>query len=144
VDLRLGAAVVLVSQATHPSGSSRATLRDTSTKISVRINNNFRGSSLSSSSSSAARTTNRDETSTRDRTTRHLSFPLQQPIRIVRQPQHKEEAKDVSTMENKATRRCNAQRKVAQLQSAAMPQQDRMHLSKEQTTVDSSAPSMER
>jgi hypothetical protein len=91
VDRRLGAAVVLVSQAIHPSSSSRVTLKVTSTST----NNSSRGSSLSSSSSTV-KATNREETSTSDRTTRHLSFLSQQPTR---QRQRKEEAMDVSERE---------------------------------------------
>jgi hypothetical protein len=51
VDLRSGAAVVPVSQATHPSSSSRVTPRDTntSTSINISISSSFRGSFLSSS-----------------------------------------------------------------------------------------------
>jgi hypothetical protein len=108
VDRKPGAAVVPISQVIHPSSSSRVTLRDTSTRISVCINIDYIGSSLSNST---AKTTYTEEVSTRGRITRHLAFLPQQPIRIVRRPQLKEEAKDVSTVENKATRRRIAQRK---------------------------------
>jgi hypothetical protein len=148
VDLRLGAAVIPVFQAIHPSSSSRVTLRDTNTStninINVSINSSIRGSSLSGSSSSTARTTNREETSTRGRTTRHLAFLPQQPIRAIRQPQHKEEAEDVPTVGNKATGRRIGQRKQLNSSQHPVPQQDRMHLSKEQTIVDSPVPSMKR
>jgi hypothetical protein len=40
VDLRPGAAAVLVSQATHPSNSSRITLKDTRTNTSINVNIN--------------------------------------------------------------------------------------------------------
>jgi hypothetical protein len=51
---------------------------------------------------------------------------------------------DVSTMRNKATGRRIAQRKQLSNSQLPMPQQDRMHLSKEQTTVANLVPSMER
>jgi hypothetical protein len=110
VDRRLGAAAIPVSQAIHPSGSRRVTLKDTSTSISISTNNSIRGSPLSSSSSNA-RTTNREEISTSDRTTKHLAILPQQPIRATKQRQRKEEATDVSTVGNKVTGRIIAQRK---------------------------------
>jgi hypothetical protein len=57
-----------ISQATHPGGSSRVTLKDTGISTSSSI----RGSSHNSSST--ARATSREETSTSNRTTRHLAF----------------------------------------------------------------------
>jgi hypothetical protein len=108
VDASLAATVVPVSQAIHPNCSSRVTPRDTSTSINVSINNS---SFLSNSSSSTARTTNREEVSIRGRTVRHLTFLLQQLIRMVRWPQCKEKAEDVSSVENKATGCRIAQRK---------------------------------
>jgi hypothetical protein len=101
VDLRPRVAVVPVTQAIHHNNSSKVTLKDTSI--------NVRGSSLSSSST--IRTTSKEEISTSARTTRHLAFPPQQPIRATRQRQHKEEVVDVSIMGNKATGRIIAQRK---------------------------------
>jgi hypothetical protein len=98
VDRRPGAAVVPVSQAIHPSSSSRVTLRDTS----VHINSNYRGSTLNSSSSTAS-TANQEETSIRGRVVRHLAFLPQQPNRIARQNQRKEETENASIMENKVT-----------------------------------------
>jgi hypothetical protein len=100
VDRRPGAVVAPVSQAIHPSSSSRVTLRDTNTRISVRINSNFRGSPLSSISSTA-RIVNQEEVSTRGRTTKHLAFLTQQLMRTIRQSQSKEEADDVSIVESK-------------------------------------------
>jgi hypothetical protein len=99
-----------------------ATHRD----ISSRINSRLRGST--SSHSSTLKTINQEETNTRARTVRHLAFQPQQLIRIVRQPQCKE---DVSIMENKATRHRIAQRKQLNNSQLLMSQQDRMHPSKE-------------
>jgi hypothetical protein len=78
------------------------THRDTSIRVSVRINSSFRGSTHSSSS--IVRTASKEVTSIRGRTTRHLAFLPQQRIRTTKQPQHKEEAEDAYTVENKATR----------------------------------------
>jgi hypothetical protein len=75
----MGAAAVLVSQATHPNNSSRVTLKD----VSTSINSSSRGSSLSSNNNTAS-TTNREETSINERTTKHLAFLPQQPIRAIR------------------------------------------------------------
>jgi hypothetical protein len=145
VDLRLGAAVVPISQAIHPNNSRRVTLKDinTNASINVSINSSTRDNSLSSSRSTA-RTTNREETSISDRTTSHLTFLSQQPIRATKQLQRKEEAVDVSTMGKQATGRRIAQRKQLSSSQLLMPLQDKMHLSKETTTVDSLVPSMER
>jgi hypothetical protein len=60
------------------------------------------------------------------------------------QLQCKEEAADVSTVWNKVTGRIIAQRKQLSSSQLLMPLQDRMHLSKEATTVGSLMPSMER
>jgi hypothetical protein len=51
---------------------------------------------------------------------------------------------DVSTMEKQITGRLIVQRKQLSSSQLLMPLQDRMHLGKEQTTVDSPVPSMER
>jgi hypothetical protein len=61
-----------VSQAIHPSSSSRVTLRDISTRTSARISSNSRGSSLSSSSTASI--INWEEISIRGRAVRHLAF----------------------------------------------------------------------
>jgi hypothetical protein len=133
VDLRLGAATVPISQAIHPSNSSKVTLKDTSISINGNIN-----------SSSTIRTTNKEETSMSDRTTRHLAFLPQQPIIATKQLQRKEEAVNVSTVWNKATGQLIAQTKQLNSSQLPKPLQDRMHLSKEQTIVDNPMPSMER
>jgi hypothetical protein len=51
---------------------------------------------------------------------------------------------DVSTVGNKVTRQIIAQRKQLSSSQLPMPLQDRMHLSKEQITVDSLVPSTKR
>jgi hypothetical protein len=91
VDLSLGAAIAPVSQATHLNNSSR---------ISVRLNNSFRGSTLSTSSR-IARTVRQEEVSSRGRISRHLVFLPQQPTRAVKQPQCKE-VEHVFIVESKA------------------------------------------
>jgi hypothetical protein len=77
------------------------THRDISIRVSARISSSLRDSTHSSNS--IVRTASREVTSIRGRTTRHLAFLPQQRIRTTKQPQHKEEAEDVSTVENKAT-----------------------------------------
>jgi hypothetical protein len=109
VDPSLGATVVPVSQATHLNSSGMATHMGISSRISARISSRPRDST--SSRNSTVRTINQEETNIRGRTVMHLAFLPQQLIRMVRQPQCKEEAEDVSTVENKATRCRIAQRK---------------------------------
>jgi hypothetical protein len=132
VDLRPKAAVVPVTHAIHPNNSSKVTLKDTS--ISVSTSSSIRGSSLSSSSNTA-RTTNREEISKSDRTTRHLAFLSQQPIRVNRQHQRREEATDVSTMGNKATGSIIVQRKQPSSSQLSTPQQDKKHHNKHEEAV---------
>jgi hypothetical protein len=98
VDHSPGASVALASQAVHLSKAGLVTHRDISIRVSVRINNSFRGSTHNSSS--IVRIASREVISIRNRTTRHLAFLPPQQIRTTRQPQHKEEAEDVSTVEN--------------------------------------------
>jgi hypothetical protein len=93
VDLSLGAAIALVSRATHLSSSDR-----TSAYLS---NSSFRGSTLNTSSR-IARTINQEEVSSRGRISRHLASPPQQPTKAVKQPQFKAEAEHVSIVESKA------------------------------------------
>jgi hypothetical protein len=64
VDLSLGAAIALVSQATHLSSSSR---------ISACLSSSFRGSTLSINSR-IARTVSQEEVSSKGRISRHLAF----------------------------------------------------------------------
>jgi hypothetical protein len=110
----LGVAVVLATQATYLSNSSKVT----STSISVRTSrSSTRGSFLSSSST--VRTTNKEEINTSVRATRQPVFLPQQPTRTIKQRQLKEEVVYVSTMGNKAIGRIIAQRK--QLSSSQLP-----------------------
>jgi hypothetical protein len=131
VDLRLGVAVVLASQETHLSNSSKVT----STSISVRTSNSSTKGSFLTSSSSIARTTSRQEIITSVRATRHLAFLPQQPIRTTKQLQCKEEVVRVSTVGNKAIGRTIAQRKRLSSSQLPMPQSGRMQCNKEATTV---------
>jgi hypothetical protein len=108
----LGVAVVLATQATHLSNSSKVT----STSISVRTRcSSTRGNFLSSSST--VRTTSKEEISTSVRGTRQPVFLPQQPTRAIKQL--KEEVVHVSTVGNKAIGRIIAQRK--QLSSSQLP-----------------------
>jgi hypothetical protein len=110
MDLRPGAAVIPATQTTDLNSSSKVTLKDTSISISASTSSSIRGSSLSSSS---VRTTNKEEINTSNRTTRHLAFLPQQPIRATRQRQcqRKEEVVDVSIVGNKVTRQITTRRK---------------------------------
>jgi hypothetical protein len=101
VDHSPGASAAPASQEIHLSKASLVTHRDISIRVSVCINSSFRGSTHSSSS--IVRTASKEVISIRSRTTKHLAFLPQQRIRTTKQPQHKEEAEDVSTVENKAT-----------------------------------------
>jgi hypothetical protein len=101
VDPSPEASAVHVSQAVHLSKAGLVTHRDIRIRISVRISSSFRGSTHNSSS--IVRTASKEGISIRSRTTRHLAFLPPQQIRATKQPQHKEEAEDVSTVENKAT-----------------------------------------
>jgi hypothetical protein len=139
VDLRLGVAVVLATQATYLSHSSKVT----STRISVRTSSSStRGSFLSSSST--IRITSKEEINTSIRATRQPVFLPQQPTRTTKQRQRKKGVVHVSTMGNKATGRIIAQRKQLSSSQLPMPQSDRMQCSKEATTVGNLVPSMER
>jgi hypothetical protein len=75
-----------------------ATRRDIKSRISARISISLRDST--SNRNSTVRKINQEETNTRGRTVTLLAFLPQQLIRMARQPQCKEEAEDVSTMEN--------------------------------------------
>jgi hypothetical protein len=93
----LGVAAILATQATHLSHSSKVTR----TSISVRTNSSStRGSFLSSNIT--VRTTSKEEINTSVRSTRQPVFLPQQPTRITKQRQHKEEVVHVSTVGNKA------------------------------------------
>jgi hypothetical protein len=141
VDLRPGVAVVLATQATHLSNSSKVT--STSTSISVRTNrSSTRGSFLSSSST--VRTTSKEENNTSIRATRQLVFLPQQPTRTIKQRQLKEEVVHVSTVGNKAIGQIIAQRKQPNSNQLPMPQSDIMQCSKDATTMGNLVPSMER
>jgi hypothetical protein len=107
VDVRPGVAVVLATQATHLSDSSKVT----STSISIRTSSSSTRDSFLSSSSNTVRTTSKEEISTSVRATRHLAFLPQQPIKTTKQLQRKEEVVHVSTVGNKAIGRIIAQRK---------------------------------
>jgi hypothetical protein len=131
----LGVAVVLDTQATHLSKSSKVT--------SVRTSrNNTRGSFLSSSST--VRTTSREEINISVRATRQPVFLPQQPTRTTKQRQLKEEVVYVSTVVNKAIARIIAQRRQLSSNQLPMPQSGRMQCSQEATTMGNLVPSMER
>jgi hypothetical protein len=139
VDLRLGVAVVLATQATYLSHSSKVT----STRISVRTSSSStRGSFLSSSST--IRITSKEKINTSVRATRQPVFLPQQLTRTTKQRQRKEKVVHVSTVGNKVIGRIIAQRKRLSSSQLPMPQSDRMQCSKEATTVGSLVPSMER
>jgi hypothetical protein len=108
VDLRLGVAAVLATQATHLSNSSKVT----STSINVRISSN-------STRGSTVRTISKEEINISVRATRQSVFLPQQPTRTIKQRQLKEEVVHVSTVVNNAIRRIIAQRK--QLSSSQLP-----------------------
>jgi hypothetical protein len=130
------------SRPRHLKSSGMATHRDISSRISVRISSKLKDST--NSCSSTVRTIKQEETNTRGRTVKHQAFLPQQLIIMVRQPQCKEEAEDVSIVERKAIGRCIARRRWLSSSQLLMPQQDRMHLSKEQTIADNSVLGMER
>ena len=134
----MGVAVVLATQATHLSHSSKVT------SISVRINNSSTRGSFLSSISSTVRTTSKEEINTNVRATRQPVFLPLQPTRTIKQRQLKEEVVHVSTVGNKAIGRIIAQRKQLSSSQLPMPQSDKMQCSKEATTVGSLVPSMER
>jgi hypothetical protein len=137
----LGVAAVLATQTTHLSRSSKVT----STSISDRISSSStRGSFLSSNSSSTVRTTSKEEINTNVRATRQPVFLPQQPTRTTKQRQRKEEVVCVSTMGNKAIGRIITQRKQLSSSQLPTPQSGRTQCSKEETTVGSFVPSMER
>jgi hypothetical protein len=141
VDLKLGVAAILATQATHLSHSSRVT----STSISVRTSSSStRGSFLSSSSSSTVRTTSKEEINTSIRATRQPVFLPQQPTRTIKQRHLKEEVVHVSSVGNKAIGRIMAQRKQLSSSQLPMPQSDRMQCSQEATIVGNLVPNMER
>jgi hypothetical protein len=78
VDLRPGVAAIPATPATHPSNSSKVTLKVTSTSISVSTSSSIRGSFLSSSST--VRATSREEISTASEQPRTSpSCPSNQP-----------------------------------------------------------------
>ena len=108
MDLRTGVAAVPATQATHPNSSRKVI----NISISVSTSSSIRSSFLSSSSSSyTVRTIDKEEISTNARTTRHIAFLPQQPIRSIRQRQRKEEVVDVSAVGNRVTGRIIAQRR---------------------------------
>jgi hypothetical protein len=133
VDHSPGASAAPASQEVHLSKASLVTHRDTNVRVSARTSSSFRGSTHSSSS--IVRTTSREVTSIRGRTTRHLAFLPQQRIRTTKQPQHKEEAEDASTVENKATGRCIAQRRWRSSRQIPMLQQGKVYLNRQQVIV---------
>jgi hypothetical protein len=90
-----GAAIALVSQATHLSSSSRTSAHLSSSSL--------KGSTLSTNNRIAT-TTSQEEVSSRGRISRHLVFLPQQPNRTVKQPQFKAEVEHVSIVESKAIR----------------------------------------
>jgi hypothetical protein len=117
VDLRLGVAVVLATQSTHLSNSSRVTR--TNTRISVRTSSSSTRGSFLSNSSSTVRTTSKEEINISVRATRQPVFLPQQPTRTIKQRQLKEEVVHVSIVGNKAIGQIIAQRK--QLSSSQLP-----------------------
>jgi hypothetical protein len=139
VDLRMGVAAVLATQATHLSHSSKVT----STSISVKTSSSTRGSFLSNINSTV-RTTSKEEINTNVRATRQPVFLPQQPTRTIKQCQLKEEVVHVSTVGNKAIGWIIAQRKQLSSSLLPMPQSDKMQCSEEATTMGSLVPSMER
>src|SRR5688500_15219453 len=128
------ASAVRVSQAVHLSKADLVTHGDIRIRISVRISSSFRDSTRSSSSSTVS-TASREVISIRSRTTRHLAFLPQQQIRATKQPQHKEEAEDVSTVEIKATGQCSAQRRWLSSRPTPMLQQGKVYCSRQQAIV---------
>jgi hypothetical protein len=93
VDLSLEAAIALVSQAIHLSGSGRT---------SAHLSSSSSKGSILSTSSRIARTISQEEVSSRGRISRHLASPPQQPTRAVRQHQFRVETEHVSIVESKA------------------------------------------
>jgi hypothetical protein len=110
------------------------THRDISIRVSIRTNSSLRGSTHISISS-IVRTASMEVISIRGRTTRHLAFLPQQRIRTTKQSQRKEEAEDVSTVENKATGRCIAQRRWRISRPTPMPRQGKVYLNRQQVIV---------
>jgi hypothetical protein len=104
VDLRLGVAAVLATQATHLSHSSKVT----STSISVENSSSSTRGSFLSSSSSTVRTTSKEEINTSVRATRQPVFLPQQLTRTTKQRQRKEEVVCVSSVGNKAIARISS------------------------------------
>jgi hypothetical protein len=142
VDLRLGVAAILATQATHLSHSSKVT--STSTSISVRTSSSRTRGSFLSSSSSTVRTTSREEINISVRATRQPVFLPQQPTRTTKQHQRKEEVVHVSTVRNKVTGKIIAQRKQLSSNQLPMPQSNKMQCSNEATTMGSLVPIIER
>jgi hypothetical protein len=140
VDLRLGVAAILATQATHLSHSSKVT----STSISVRTSSSSTRGTFLSSSSSTIRITNKEEINTSVRATKQPVFLPQQPTRTIKQRKRKEEVVHVSTVGNKDTGRIIAQRKQLSSSQLPMPQSDIMQCSKEERIVGNLVPSMER
>jgi hypothetical protein len=70
---------------------------------------------------SIVRIANKEEISTRGRTTKHLAFLPQQLIRTTRQPKCKKEEGDVYSVESKATGRCSARRRWLNSSQLLMP-----------------------
>jgi hypothetical protein len=93
VDLRLEAAIVLVSQAINLSSSGRT---------SVHLSSSSSRGSILSTSSRIARAISQEEVSFRGRISRHLVFLPQQTSRTVKQHHLRVEAGHVSTVESKA------------------------------------------
>jgi hypothetical protein len=85
-----------------------------------------------------------EEINTSIRATRQPVFLSQQPTRTTKQRQRKEGVVHVSTMGNKAIGQIIAQIKQLSSSQLPMPQSDRMHCSKEATTVGNLMPNMER
>jgi hydroxyacyl-ACP dehydratase HTD2-like protein with hotdog domain len=75
------------------------------------------------------------EISSRGIIIRHPVFLPQQPIRVVKQPQCKEKVEDASTVESRAIGRFIVRRRRLNNSRPLMPQQGRMHLSREQAIV---------
>jgi hypothetical protein len=126
VDLSLGAAITPVSQVIHLSSSSRITLRDIKSRPSVLLSSSSKGSTLST-----AKTTSKEEVSSRGRIIRYLVFLPQQPARAVKQPQCKEEAKDASIVESKAIGQCIVKRR--QLSSSRPPMPSKVECTSERS-----------
>jgi hypothetical protein len=133
VDHSPGASAAPASQEVHLSKASLVTHRDISIRVSALISSSLIGSTHNNSS--IVRTASREVTNIRGRTTRLLAFLPQQRIRTTKQPQHKEEAEDASTVENKATGQCIVQRRWRSSRPTPMLQQGKVYLNRQQVIV---------